>query len=210
MPESYWTCPRLWPGETVFIVAGGPSVATADMQRLAGRRVIAVNSSVFTWPAADFLYFGDARWWQVNMRALGGFAGTIVSTARTVISPRVMKMKKIRLPPGLAVDQRCLVMQRTSLTGALNLAFHLGAARVALIGADMQPAGDGRTHHHAPHPWPQRPGCWDEQMADLKLMIGPLAKHGLEVVNCSPASRIDWWRRASLEDLTGELEKEAA
>lgn len=210
MPEpSYWTCPKLWPGETAFIVAGGPSVADLDLRALDGRRVIAVNSSVCAVMAAEFLYFGDARWWEANRDRIGGYAGTIVSTARSVISPRVKRMRKIKLPPGLALDPSSLVMQRTSLSGAINLAVHLGATQVVLLGADMQAAPDGRTHHHAPHRWPQRPGCWDEQLGELRFMVEPLRRLGVEVINCSAASRIDFWPKASFVSFLNE-QREAA
>ncbi len=90
-------------------------------------------------------------------------------------------------------------MGRTSLHAAMNFAVHLGASRLVLLGADMQPDGE-RTHHHAPHPWPQKPGCWDTQMTALRQTVEPLAQMGIEVINTSPVSRIDWWPKASLDE----------
>lgn len=200
MALEFWAAPRCWPGETVFIIAGGPSVSGLDLHALKGRRVIAINSSVFAWPAAEFLYFGDARWFQMNRARLADYGGVKVTTARPVLAKDVCRMRKIRMPPGLALEPDALVMQRTSLSGAINLAVHLGAAHVVLLGADMGPDEKGRTHHHAPHAWPQRPGCWDEQIKELRLMVGPLKQAEVEVVNCSMQSRIDWWPKVKFEE----------
>jgi hypothetical protein len=59
-----WNVTPEWAGETVFIVAGGPSVAAQNLDVLAGRKVIAVNSSYERVPGADVLFFGDCRWWD--------------------------------------------------------------------------------------------------------------------------------------------------
>jgi hypothetical protein len=103
-------------------------------------------------------------------------------------------------PPGLSFDPTCVVSQRTSLQGAINLAVHLGAIRIVLLGADMRRARDGRSHHHSPHPRPNKPGnrTWDAQMMQLRLTVTPLRERGIEVFNTSPISRITWWPRAEL------------
>lgn len=102
--------------------------------------------------------------------------------------------------PGLAADRSEAFMRRTTLTAALTLASHLGANRIVMLGADGKPAADGRTHHHAPHPWQQRPNCWDEQRADLAAMVKPLKEHGIEVINASPGSDWGLWQVVSLDD----------
>lgn len=212
-----WSVPRDWVGETAFIVAGGPSVkgwpegkdrkgrpypalAGQNLGLLKGRRIILVNSAYETLPDADFLFFADHRWWGWHERAMKAFKGRIVTTSKVVTSDRVLTLQKLKPPPALAGKPTHLAMQRTSLQGAINLAVHLGAARIVLLGADMQAAPNGRTHHHRPHPKPQKPGCWDKQMAQLRELAPALAERGIEVVNCSPHSRIDWWPKRPLED----------
>src|SRR6185369_2136873 len=63
-PVPYWEPTREWDGETCFILCGGPSAAAHDIGRLRGHKLIAVNSSIFTAPWANFLLFGDTRWWD--------------------------------------------------------------------------------------------------------------------------------------------------
>lgn len=194
-----WTIPKEWPGETAFIIAGGPSVPADAATLLRGRRVIVINSSHQLVPEADFLFFGDSRWWNENRRKAAGFAGRIVSLTG-VTDPRVLIVRRYDVKVGLSLKPDGLVMGRTSLQAAINLAFLLGSRRIVLLGADMGPAPDGRTHHHEPHPWPLRPGCWDEQMQFLKYMVEPLKAAGVEVLNASPVSRIPWWPKVRLED----------
>lgn len=196
-----WTVPREWPDETAFIVAGGPSVSGIDLSLLKGRRVIVVNSSFTAVPFADFLFFADARWWLEYGARTKGFGGRIVTVAKALGDKRLLRLHKVKPPPGLTSKPSHVAMQRTSLHGAMNLAFHLGVNRIVLLGADMRAAKDGRTHHHKPHKWRVKPTAWTKQMQDLRMIAAPLAEKGVEVINCSAVSRIDWWPKVDrLED----------
>jgi hypothetical protein len=200
---GYWTVPKEWSGETVFIVAGGPSVADQDTDRLKGRNVIVVNSSYERCPFAQYLFFGDRSWWaRHSAKVLKSFEGRIVTTSMVANSNgRLHRLK--RIPPSsapLATNPSNVVWKNTSLHGAINIAVHTGAGRIVLLGADMRKAPDGRSHHHTPHPKPSRPGCWGQHMRQLKLTAEPLQKLGIDVVNASPVSLIDWWPKVRFED----------
>jgi hypothetical protein len=201
-----WTVPREWPGETVFIVCGGPSVTQAEVDRLRGKRVIVINTSFQRAPAADFLFFADARWWGEHRRQVTAeFKGRIVSATGAVRNHLVLTLEKVKPPPALALKPHQVAMSRTSLAGAINLAVHLGATRIVLLGADMRAAANGKTHHYAaPHKWPVKPGCWAEQMRELKAMAEPLKRLKVDVVNCSPVSLIDWWPKRTLDSVLGD------
>ena len=191
-------CLPEWEGLTCYIVAGGPSVAAQDLTVLRGRKIIAINSSYEKVPFAEFLFFGDSRWWFNHHPSLKSVTGKLVTVSNAALHPSVLNMRKINPPPGLTDIRTGLAMRRTSLQGAINLAVHLGVKRIVILGADMQAAPDGRTHHHKSHPWPQRAGCWDEQMADLRLVNKPAKRLGIEIVNASPSSLIDWWPKKPL------------
>ena len=72
-----------------------------------------------------------------------------------------------------------------------------------MLGADGGPHGKARSHH-APHPWAQKKGCWDEQYWDLGTTVAPLAALGVEVVNASPGSRWDLWPIVTLDEVFEE------
>lgn len=177
-------------------MGGGPSLKGLNVEALRGRKVIAVNSSFAAAPFADFLFFGDSRWWHLNSgAALKRIASRVVTNSPTVRDPRVLLMRKTRPPPGIVDERDSLAMQYTSMQAAMNLAVHLGAARLVLLGLDGQPAPDGATHHHPPHPWPQRSNCWDMQAGSLRTTVKPLLKRGIDVVNANPGSAYSWWRK---------------
>jgi hypothetical protein len=219
--SAYWTIPKLWHGETAFVIGGGPSGDSVDWEKLRGRKVIAVNSSFEKVPFADYLFFGDERWFRHNKAALANFAGRIVTpsvAANDSDWPKAKKLLRVRrrMPnttnrrrpfgPGLDPHPNAVVSNRTSVQGAMNLAYHLGVYRIVLVAVDMGRAPDGRTHHHSPHPWKNKPGnlTWDGQLEQLGLIVQPLRERGIVVFNTSPVSRIpdSWgWQPASLESI---------
>lgn len=157
-------------------------------------------------PWADVLVFGDTRWWrQVKNRvAVDAFKGIVVTTAQDVKGKNVTRLGKVK-PDGPAKQPGYLAMRRTTLTAALNFAYHLKVARIVLLGADGKPGRDekGRTitHHHEPHIWPSRPGCWGRQKEELLTFVKPLKKAGIEVLNASPGSAwADLWPVVKLEE----------
>ena len=137
MSPSYWTVPREWPGETAFIVGGGPSVLGQNLEALRGRRVIVINSSVYAVPWADICYFGDWRWWNENRAAVASFAGRVVTTSRMV-----ERQESAGLPQDQSAGARArhdsLMQKWTSLTAATNLAAHLvgPGGTIVWLGAD--------------------------------------------------------------------------
>lgn len=196
---THWTAPKLWPGETCLIIGGGPSLAGFNFERLRGRRIIAINASAFAVPFADVLFYGDDRFGIVNCQRIEAFAGLVVTVAGSPQPRNAKVMRKITPPPPVSGSPDALVMRRTSTQAAINLAMHFGVARIALLGIDMKAADDGRTHHHDPHPWPSVVGCWDQQMIDLRGIAPIATAAGIEIINTSLDSRLDWWPKLSIE-----------
>ena len=167
-----------------------------------------INSSVYAVPWADFLYFGDWRWWTDNRAAVEGFGGRAVTTSRMVSHSKVLLCRKTN-PPGLATAPDSLMQKWTSLTAATNLAAHLigPGGTIVWLGADGQKAADGRTHHHKPHRWPHKPGCYDKQRGDLVTIVPSLRQFGIAGFNASPGTAwADLLPVVSLQDvLDGRL-----
>lgn len=190
MSRKFWTVAREWPGETVFIVGGGPSVLSQDLEALRGRRVIVINSSIFALPWADICYFGDFRWWHEppNRAAIASFGGRVVTTSQLVADAKVLVCRKTK-PPGLSPLHDSLMQRWTSLTAATNLAAHLigPGGSIVWLGADGRHSG-GRTHHHKPHRWPPKSGAYDQQKADLVTIIPSLKALKIAAYNASPGT----------------------
>ena len=186
---AFWPVPCEWPGETAFVIGGGPSVLGQDLESLRGRRVIVINSSVYAVPWADILFFGDWRWWEDNRAAVASFPGRVVTTSCMVPDRKVLVCRKTN-PPGLALERNSLMQKRTSLTAATNLAAHLvgPGGTIVWLGADGRIAADGRTHHHKPHRWRHKSGCYDIQRADLVTIVPSLTAMGVVGYNASPGT----------------------
>ncbi|RWO29583.1 MAG: hypothetical protein EOS10_22320 [Mesorhizobium sp.] len=199
-----WTITREWEGETVFILASGPSVLDLDLSLLTGRRVIAVKSSWLHWPPADVLFFADGRWWREKHLRPGvdAFAGLIVTTAMEIGDPRVKRIKKIN-PTHLSAKPGEVALARTSTTGAINLAIHFGARRIVLLGVDAKLGANGQRHSHRLNwPWPKggQPQAFADQMAEYRAIAPSAAAMGVEIVNANPDSAVTIWPRLRFED----------
>jgi hypothetical protein len=197
-----------WRGETVAILAAGPSLTREQVAQVRDRcRVIAVNNTAIDTevdgvlqpayaPWADVLYAADAKWWHCYKERALAFPG-LKYTVAAVPFPEVLRLQKSHLS---AFDER-----PTHLCGsnsgyhALHLAVHFGAARILLLGFDMRFGLTGRRHYFGNHPQRlnARPAfaTWIHQFAKL---APELAKRHVEVVNCSPSTALTAFRRASV------------
>ena len=143
--SGYWRAERLWPGSTVVCIGAGPSLTAEDVDYCCGRgRVIAVNKSWDLAPWADCFYSADATWWHHR----GGepeFTGLKVAIEDKPMPAGVLKLRH-RKHEGLERDPDYLARGGgNSGYQALNLAYHLGATRMLLLGYDMQ-ATNGLVH----------------------------------------------------------------
>jgi hypothetical protein len=199
-----WTVPRDWAGETVAILASGPSMTLEQAEAVKGRcRVIAVNNQGIDTeadgkvipafaPWADVLYAADSKWWAANKPQALAFAGLKV-TIRGSIVPEIEFL--------LQSHERIFDPRPTHLaTGgnsgyqAVHLAVHFGAARIVLLGFDMQATGN-RRHWFGNHPKHlntiQNFGAWVQAFDRLAPV---LADRGVDVVNCTPTSALKCFR----------------
>jgi hypothetical protein len=189
-----------WKGQTAYIIGGGPSLLTQNLELLRGRNVIVINSSYQAWPDAQFIVFSDMRWWLDHKKALVDFKGRIVSTARACSGLPQLRRVIRKSTPGLADERGTLMVNKTTLTAAINLAVHLGVNKIVLLGIDQKNGPDGRTHHHAPHQWKQSANCFRRQQADLPRIAEDLCKLNIECVNASPDSALTIWPLVKLDD----------
>lgn len=198
MTAPYWTAPRMWPGETVTILGGGPSLTQQQVDACKGRcRVIAINDAYRLAPFADVLYFCDERWhgWHRDKPEYRAFQGLRVTLDNEGIqgahSLHNMGWEGLQLCPwGLATG-------RNGGIQAINLAVHFGVARILLLGYDMRPG-----HWHGGHPTETRPGVYAECMLpSFPAVAAALDRLGIECINCTPGSALDVFARGSIADL---------
>lgn len=178
--------PRQFPDETIVCVATGPSLTPADVEACRGRRVIAVKDAIRLCPWADVLYACDARWWRTHHATLGEDVTTLRYSLESAASPWATVLRNTG-DYGLETNPTGLRTGRNSGYQAINLAVHLGARRIVLLGYDLAPAADGRAHWFGAHPWTTRP--WEELGPFFRpyfaSLVEPLRALGIAVLNAT-------------------------
>lgn len=199
--------PRLWPGSTVVLIASGPSLTPEDVTFCRGRaRVVAVKDAVRLAPWADVCYACDARWWA-HHNGLPDFTGRKFAIedckAAVAFAKHNSRWPDIELidntgEVGLEADPRGVRTGKNSGYQAINLAVHLGASRIVLLGYDMQHTG-GRHHWFGVHPWNTAPAC-ERFRPFFDHLVAPLAALQIQVLNATRETALTCWPRVSLED----------
>lgn len=192
---------RIWHDDTCAIFGGGPSLTAADVRAAhdAGWRTMAIKDAVTLAPWADVLYGagGDpARWWAQHGPTLTAYRGL-----RFTLDPAAAAWATVLRntgETGLEDDPSGLRTGRHSGYQAINLAVHLGARRIRLLGYDMRLVG-GREHWfdrkaYAPMPF-------DRFLMIFETLVEPLRTRGIEVINCTPDSALHCFPTCALEDV---------
>lgn len=192
-----WAIPPLWPGQTVAILASGPSMSAevAAKVRAAGVPVIAINSTFRLAPWASMLYAADRAWWAANPEAMK-FAGIKVSCERY---PGVESLRNAGTI-GYTDDAWGIHTYGNSGAQGIQIAAKAGASRILLCGFDMHDRAG--SHWHGDHPAPLRNtqtelyARWIVQMA---VLARHLAERGVDVLNVTPDSALKCWPIVDLE-----------
>lgn len=198
---------RIWNGETVVIIASGPSLTQVDVDVVRGQaRVIVVNDNYRMAPWADLLYAYDAAWWEKHHASIQAstFRG-LRYTADPDAAPYASVLNCIHRD-GLTDDPTAVHAgghaQGHSGFQAINLAVHCGVSRIVLLGYDCQKGPKGQTHWFGNHPT----GLSNNSpLAGFKRalhsLVGPLAKRGIAVVNCTRSTAVTSFPRAPITDV---------
>lgn len=190
--------PRAFPGATFVLLGGGPSLTQADVDAVRGRAiVVAVNDAYKLAPWADVLYACDAKWWRWH-GGVPSFAGPKYALDRNARFPGVAVLRNTGTR-GLELDPTGLRTGRNSGYQAINLAVHLGAKRIVLLGYDMQPTPSGKTHWFGDHP-DRIPSPYRLMRQEFDSIAKPLRDAGVDVVNCSRRTALEAFPTGKLED----------
>lgn len=86
---------------------------------------------------------------------------------------------------------------KNSGSAAINLAVHLGAKRILLLGYDMGPY-QGRHHFCDPAPMQHR-SPYEMFRKFMATMVQPLQEAGIEVLNCTRRTNLECFPLVPLE-----------
>jgi hypothetical protein len=99
---------------------------------------------------------------------------------------------------GLELDPTGLRAGHNSGYQAINLAVHLGAARILLLGYDMGPDATGLSHWFGEHP-DRVASPYPQMRAAFDSLVEPLAALGIAIVNCSRRTALTTFPCQALE-----------
>lgn len=206
MAAPFVPVPRLWPESTIVILASGPSLSVADIATCRSiasvdhdTHILAIKDSVRLADWAEALYACDRRWWRAHPETKT-YRGLKYGLEAVSDRPDVQALRNTG-ELGLELDPSGLRTGRNSGYQAINLAVHLGARRIVLLGYDMQPDAKGKQRWFGEHSYggPAIPFyTFRERMPSL---VEPLAALGVRVMNCTPNSALECFPRHRLDEV---------
>lgn len=189
---------------TAVVIASGPSLADWQLEHIerahaAGAcSVLTVNNTCQRAPWADVHYFGDymavrhylpvlraqcrGEWWSSSAAARERF-GT----------------QYVRGVPRPGFGERVVHLNGNSGAQAINLAMCFGSLKVLLVGFDMQAGPKGEAHWFGQHPGHLvQIQLYREWIHHLTKAAPDATKRGVDIVNVTPGSALDCFRRGDL------------
>lgn len=190
----------IWLGETVYIIGGGPSLSDFKWNRLNGKKTIAINKSILSYPQADIMYWTDSRvygWYKKEIDKFKGLKYTIRHHHSYTGDIKVLKRGN---KFGLEEAKDTLAHGNNSGYAAINLAYLLGAKKIILLGYDMKNDGK-RGHYHDGYPAPVTgDNIYKEQfIPGFNVLADLLKAKNITVLNASPQSSLTVWPKITLD-----------
>jgi hypothetical protein len=168
-----WKIPRIWEGEDVWVLGGGPSVAiqfgvpkkvvqsviegtlsitifSSYMVPIHDKHVIGVNVAYKIGDWVDAMFFGDISFLYAQSENLCNFSGLKLSCHHAAAKyPWVKFIEKDRdHPRGISSRPDRISWNANSGAAAISVAAWAGAKRILLLGFDMQLSADKMQHFH--------------------------------------------------------------
>lgn len=196
-----------WRNRTAYLIGGGPSLRGFDLARLNGETIVAVNDAINSLPNSAALFSIDYKWIQNRKTEIEAFAGerylAVAEDYQFENAPQATYLLRVRERTGLSENAGRIYMGGgNSGFGAFNVAFLMGFKRIVLLGYDFRAANQ---HWYESYSWnagnngnSQMYLKWAQQFA---YALPQLRRHSVEVLNASPNSAIDCFKKISLNEL---------
>ncbi|WP_234300414.1 motility associated factor glycosyltransferase family protein [Rahnella aceris] len=174
--------------KTMICIASGPSLVADDCARSvdSGCQIIAVNSSWMAVPDCQHIYAADFAWWDHYHDTLKTNAKLWTQSQRASIRFGVKLFKPEDCGP-FNSGQR-----------AIQLAAHLGAKRIILLGYDCTLANGAHWHGNHPdtmhNPIPREVIRWHSDFSSLGVMLPDV-----EIINASRHTALTCFPRSTIE-----------
>jgi len=196
---KYSDVPKIFPNETIYIIGGGPSLRNFDFRTLIGKKTIAINKAIVYHPTANVLYWTDGRFYTWFKNEVDNYKGLKFALKPGSQYTNDIKILRKGKPYGLEEDPQTLSHGFNSGYAAINLAYHLGAKRIILLGFDMTNDGN-QTHFHDGYPTRAAGNkiYLDKFLPGFKQLSSEIKGKGIEVLNASHNSRLNEFPKITL------------
>ena len=211
--------------KSLFIVGGGPSLTDFDWGLLKDRNVLVINRGMQKVPNALALVWNDMIVHELYEKEINDFKGIKITTTRysntniclcDIIWVKGKGSLSIRSPK---IQESPYVIQQGGNTGfsALNVAYHLGAETIYLLGYDMKFGKDKETNWHDGYPpqglmklseeeWPYPPPMNKDAYIDLHLMSFEgvnkvYQEKGIKIYNVNDDSRLTEFETKTMQEV---------
>lgn len=209
-----WSIPKVW--SEAWIIGGGPSIReqfdvpdgedpAPYMEAIHNRHIIGVNMAYRLGNWVDMMFFGDMTFLHKGYKEdMLEFPGTKVTSnsgwkrqkpwvkARVKYVPRDMR-KRV----GISEKPGHLSWNNSSGASAINLAYHMGARKIYLLGFDMH--APGASHWHTLYGKKKVP--FHRHLAAFPKIQQDALRLGVEIINISPTSKIKAFEKATLKEV---------
>lgn len=197
---NYSKVEPIWKGETVYLIGGGPSLKNFEWNSLTGKKTIAINKAIKYYPKADVMYWTDGRiytWYKKEIHEFKGLKYTIRPMAYSVDVKILRRGKKFGFEPSL----NTISHGNNSGYAAINLAIHLGAKKIVLLGYDMGMTSDG-SHFHDGYPVNATSAkIYKEQfLPGFDILKNELKGKDIHIFNASPLSNLKTFNRITIDE----------
>lgn len=220
--------PNKFEGETVVIVATGPSITDEQIVHLYDARilnrikVITVNNAYQIVPFTDIQVACNDNWWEYYLLhdpSLRTIKADCWTRYKHISEKYGINYIDSIVKDGLSGDQSVVHINHGSGPMAINFATLYGFKKIILLGHDMKYAKDydgknqkvGSTprHYFGEYPksmqhFPQSKNSIDQEgrivglIRTYEKMIPDLISMKVDVVNCTPNSALNCFRKSNL------------
>lgn len=199
VPNALDRIEKIWNGDTVYIIGGGPSLKDFDWSRLSGKKIIAINRAFQVLPNADVLYWTDSRFYKWYKKEIDNFKGLKVTCRPILDNPGDIIV--LKPTSSLKFDDRMNTISsgNNSGFGAINLAIKLGAKKIYLLGYDMI-SYPNQTHWHDGYQITHNHTIYDRMIVQFSFIAEDAKKMNIEIYNANLKSRLDVFKKVSLDD----------
>jgi len=198
---------------TIYICGGGSSLKGFRFDLLKGLNVIAINKALIYVPFAKYLFFNDYNFYKMLIPSkdrvpkddnklidtFNEFKGTSYTLAKRVTDKRIIVLKNTGVD-GLELDKNGLRNGNNSGYGAINLAYHLGATKIYLLGYDMKNI-DNTSHFHSGYGETNTQYTYNKFMKPFDELAKILKELNIEVINCSIDSALNCFPKIDINEM---------